>query len=609
MLPKSQIGLPDKDITALELGPDNTLYIGIKDNGIYKSAYPLGASGIISGRITRDTNANCLPDGTDPGLANLIVEADGVFDFYTKTDSAGRYEIVADTGTYILRPRLWNSLYENCQLPQNVFLSDSAQVVDSVDFAVSTLLECPYFEVSVSTPMLRRCFENDYYLSYCNYGTAAMPDAEAQVVLDPRLDFVSASQAVTVSGDTLRFALGPVEVGDCGGLSFRVVVNCDSTEIGQTLCVEALIFPDSGCIQPDPAWSGAHVAVSARCEGDTSVQFTIRNTGTAPTSSGLEYIIIEDQIVLREGDISLPPGDSMTLAEMALGSTWRIEAEQEPFHPGFSAPTAVLEGCGGLLSTGFFNQLPLDDADPFVDVDCRQVIGSWDPNDKQGFPTGFDNQHFIRPGTELEYFIRFQNTGTNTTFRVVVVDTLSALLDPGTLRMGASSHPYTWEISGSGTLKITFSNIHLPDSNINEAASHGFVRFRIAQKPGLPNGTVIRNEAGIFFDFNPAVLTNQTWHTVRDNFLIVKVLEPQKSLVRVEVSPNPFAEQAVFSLKNPPAGEQVLRLLRPDGRLVRTIQFSGEKAVLHRDGLAEGLYLFEVLSAGKVLAAGKVAAF
>ena len=64
-----------------------------------------------------------------------------------------------------------------------------------------------------------------------------------------------------------------------------------------------------------------------------------------------------------------------------------------------------------------------------------------------------------------------------------------------------------------------FNNIQLPDSNVNEPASHGFVKFKINQRANNPLGTVIENKAGIYFDFNEAVITNSTHHVLGENFV------------------------------------------------------------------------------------------
>ena len=56
----------------------------------------------------------------------------------------------------------------------------------------------------------------------------------------------------------------------------------------------------------------------------------------------------------------------------------------------------------------------------------------------------------------------------------------------------------------------------MPDSNSNEAASHGFIKFRINQQPGNAAGTQIKNSASIYFDYNAPVATNEVLNTIFD---------------------------------------------------------------------------------------------
>ncbi|MCC6724195.1 MAG: T9SS type A sorting domain-containing protein [Saprospiraceae bacterium] len=151
---------------------------------------------------------------------------------------------------------------------------------------------------------------------------------------------------------------------------------------------------------------------------------------------------------------------------------------------------------------------------PFLAETCRTVSNSFDPNAKSALPQGDGDQYLIAAGTSLQYRIDFQNTGTDTAFQVAVRDTLSPLLDPTTVRPGASSHAYTWQILEGNVLKFSFHQIMLPDSNTNEPASHGFVQFEIKLKAGIMPYSTINNKAAIFFDFNAPILTNTVFHTI-----------------------------------------------------------------------------------------------
>lgn len=144
------------------------------------------------------------------------------------------------------------------------------------------------------------------------------------------------------------------------------------------------------------------------------------------------------------------------------------------------------------------------------------VTGSFDPNDKLVTPTGYGSQGFIPQNTdELLYTIRFQNMGTDTAFNIVVKDVIDASLDVSSFTMVSASHPYTFTIE-NGEATWNFNNVLLPHVGVNEPGSHGYITFSIDLKENLPIGTVIQNNANIFFDFNPPVLTNTVVNTIKN---------------------------------------------------------------------------------------------
>ncbi len=141
-------------------------------------------------------------------------------------------------------------------------------------------------------------------------------------------------------------------------------------------------------------------------------------------------------------------------------------------------------------------------------TNLRTITGAYDPNDKLACTSSGSTEVWdINDDEWIDYTIRFQNTGTDTAFHVVITDTLPPSLDPGSIIVGAASHTFTWELRDQGSLKFYFPNILLPDSNINEPRSHGFVGFRIRPRLPLLPGEEIINIANIYFDFNPPVIT------------------------------------------------------------------------------------------------------
>jgi len=143
------------------------------------------------------------------------------------------------------------------------------------------------------------------------------------------------------------------------------------------------------------------------------------------------------------------------------------------------------------------------------------VTCAYDPNDKRVSPAGIGDLGYIDTTVStFEYTIRFQNTGTDTATNVLIQDQLDQKLDWGTLVPLAASHPYSFDINPEGLASFDFSEIFLPDSNANELLSHGFIRYKIETIGNLIEGDQITNSAEIYFDFNPAVITDTAINTV-----------------------------------------------------------------------------------------------
>ena len=143
-------------------------------------------------------------------------------------------------------------------------------------------------------------------------------------------------------------------------------------------------------------------------------------------------------------------------------------------------------------------------------LECRENIGSFDPNDKSSYINGIHREEIIGKDRSIEYLIRFQNTGTDTAFNVRIEDPLHPAFDITTLQPLVASHDFNYR-QDKNNLVINFDNILLPDSTKNEKKSHGFIKFRVELNPSTVSpGDQIRNTALIYFDFNDPVITNTT---------------------------------------------------------------------------------------------------
>lgn len=136
----------------------------------------------------------------------------------------------------------------------------------------------------------------------------------------------------------------------------------------------------------------------------------------------------------------------------------------------------------------------------------QEVVGSFDPNDKTVTPNLLHADSLVSE-QNFEYQIRFQNTGTANAERVVIIDTIPTTLDMASFEMLDASHPYRVVFEGNNVIRWIFEDIQLPPEEIDEIASNGFVKFGIESKAGLNQSQVIKNRAGIYFDFNYPIIT------------------------------------------------------------------------------------------------------
>jgi hypothetical protein len=160
---------------------------------------------------------------------------------------------------------------------------------------------------------------------------------------------------------------------------------------------------------------------------------------------------------------------------------------------------------------------------------------AYDPNDKLPEPNGYSEEHYVFDATEIEYKIRFQNTGSAPAFDVIVTDTLDPHFDLDTFEWLGSSHDAIVEFeTDSGLLTFRFEDIMLPDSTTEPLLSQGFLRFKIRLKDNLSPNTPVYNTGYIYFDNNPPIITNTTWHTIFDCTLFNPEIELQDGVMWVD---------------------------------------------------------------------------
>ena len=587
---------------------DYSIFYSNNSNGYRYTQYidvvpPAGSS--ISGKVFTDTLQNCSYDPGEMPLENWLVKVTGTTTgkvYVVSPDANGDYTTnvcPSDTAVTVELQAAFN-YGQSCASVYEVAIIPNQNVTQNIPVVLEA--NCPLLGVDISTPIMRRCFPGYYAINACNYSTTEVQDVHVEVQLDAYLSYTTSSIPGTDLGNNLwSFQIGTLAPGECNTFNLNFDLSC-TAPLGATHCSEAHIFPDTLC-PTSPNWSGADIRVTALCDGD-SVRMEIRNQGSGDMGELLEFIVVEDVIMYQMGNFQLNAGGVKEIVVPANGATWRLEAGQPAFHPYGGPESATIEGCNFIGQTGLVTLFPFNSPNPFADTDCTQNTGSFDPNDKQAFPEGIGPSHILEANRDIEYLIRFQNTGTDTAFNVVILDTLSAFLNPATLRPGSSSHPFYFTMLDGNIAKFHFENIMLPDSNVNEATSHGFVRFSIAQQPNNPLDAHIANSASIYFDFNEPVVTNTVFHTIGEPYIVLKNDETP-GLTPVTVSPNPALDFALIQL---PESLQDARfeLFTMGGARAMQENFSGRSYHFDRKNLPEGAYYFSISTKSGTYASGKI---
>lgn len=574
---------------------------------------------IVSGVIVLDSSANCLPDSGEPVLTQALVKMEPG-PYYTMTNQwSGEFELNPDSGNHWISlpnlPDLWDIACPSNPDSHFVSFSGLNDTLSNVNFALEPNYLCPYLEVSFSTWRLRKCREQTYVGRVKNWGTQTAINAYVEVELDT---FMSVLQSplgtINLGNNKYRVPLGDIGIWQTKYFLFDVMVSCGSV-IGRTACSQVIAYPLDYCEPVSPLWDSAHVEVAGSCIPGDSVRFIISNTGTGNMNAASGILIAEDDILRIVGNVQLNAGQDTTIYIVGNGSTWTCMVDQVANHPGNSHPRAAVEACGlntgGNYSKRFIGSVLIDDLDHFKDIDYQLIYGSCDPNDKTGQPFGTGDHHLINADDVIEYLIRFQNTGIDTAFKVVIRDQLPPELDLGTLQLGVSSHPYTFAILPNNTLEWTFDPIALPDSFVDEPGSNGFVKFTISQTPGNQPGDVIKNAADIYFDFNDAVITDTSIHTIADSTMQLAIVsvEPAIPGIELEAFPNPFHDQVVLRVKGANLQELYLELYDLQGRLVhKQASVYPDRIIYQRKNLPAGAYVFYLRSRTEMLGTGKLIA-
>ena len=273
-------------------------------------------------------------------------------------------------------------------------------------------------------------------------------------------------------------------------------------------------------------------AAPFRCNTKVNYHMVARNQGYVPVV-GTAWLRIDERLA----DVRFIDEPDVVIDSNYVGWNYVLEpSERQEFYYCLMAPGITSEEMlGEVYETQSWATPTTLDTFRLTEV----LRCSYDPNDKLVNPDRPDSLGLLRD--EIVYTIRFQNTGNDYAEDVVVTDTISEHLDMSTFQVINTSHSDVFSIvsdrNNARIINFTFENIFLQDSTTNEPASHGFIMYKIRPLQDVVEWTEVNNTAHIFFDFNPAIVTNTTSTTLVEEFPTTATHEANR--LEVSLVPNP----------------------------------------------------------------------
>ncbi|MCZ8196142.1 MAG: T9SS type A sorting domain-containing protein [Flavobacterium sp.] len=254
-------------------------------------------------------------------------------------------------------------------------------------------------------------------------------------------------------------------------------------------------------------------------------------------------------------------------------------------------PTIPTVSLGQIITNTALVTIPTNDAivSNNTSTISQVIVGSYDPNDKQESHGGKILHSSFTANDYLNYTIRFENTGTAEAINIRVEDILDSKLDENSIRMVASSHPYVLDRVGSN-LNWNFNGVNLPPSIPNTQTGHGYIVFQVKPKSGFAIGDVIPNTANIYFDFNPAIVTN----TCTTEFVSTLANE-NFTFNNFKSFPNPVKNTLKISNASPIETIEISSIL---GQKMISKKVNDIQTEIDLSQLSNGIYFVKVTSQG-----------
>ncbi|HLP65317.1 T9SS-dependent choice-of-anchor J family protein [Flavobacterium sp.] len=323
-----------------------------------------------------------------------------------------------------------------------------------------------------------------------------------------------------------------------------------------------------------------------------SVRFYYGNSGLIPTDGTINFTKDPQVSIVA---VSLPTADYLITADGFSYVTNILQPGQGGYiNVTLSVPPIPTVAIGDLL-TNSVTITPNSGTDNILSnnsfSETKAIIAAYDPNNKTESHGGQIEFDQFTSNDYLYYTINFQNLGNASAIDVRIEDLLDPKIDESSFQMIESSHNYSLERNGSNLI-WRFDNIQLLPSFVSEDLSKGFITFKVKPKPGYTVGDIIPNSAAIYFDTNPAIITN-TFNTE----FVDSLGNPRFDSNNVFLAPNPANETVQIQLQNTSETIKSITITDVLGKTIRTLKATtGNQISVNLADVSQGVYFVEIIT-------------
>lgn len=321
-------------------------------------------------------------------------------------------------------------------------------------------------------------------------------------------------------------------------------------------------------------------------------QILVKNTGNQTVPAGTLTFTNDNRVTIT----NVSPSATMNATGFTYNYSSLSPNQTRYFSVTMQVPTIPTIALGDLLTNTVSVAIPAGDANTTNNSASltQTIVGSYDPNDKNE-SHGPEIVHSTFTSNDyLNYTIQFENTGTANAVIVKVDDVLDAKLDETSIKMIDASHNYVLDRVGNN-LTWTFSGIELPPSVPDTTIGKGYINFQVKPKAGYAIGDIINNTAYIYFDFNPAIVTNTFATEFVATLGVAGFVNSQFSAY-----PNPTTGIITIALKNSTGSIDTVIVTDVLGKTVMTNSVHSANTTVDLSSLTKGLYFVKIQAEGQV---------